>query len=162
MAWLTPDQLRDWRSLIGLLMTLPTALDGQLKCDAGINVFEYHILAALSETEGRRLPMGALARTSQGSLSRLSHAVSRLERAGWVRRVAAEGRRIDAELTEAGWTKLEATAPGHVREARRLVVDVLTPDQLASLGESARAIVAVADPELSRGLGGEVPLGPDC
>ncbi|MBJ7454087.1 MAG: hypothetical protein JHC71_18680, partial [Blastococcus sp.] len=47
-------------------------------------------------------------------------------------------------------------APGHVREARRLVVDVLTREQLAALGEAARAITAVTmadDPEACGELG---------
>jgi hypothetical protein len=53
-------------------------------------------------------------------------------------------------LTDAGRRTLEEAAPGHVREVRRLVVDVLTPEQFAALGAAARAIVAVADPELRR------------
>lgn len=46
--------------------------------------------------------------------------------------------------------RLEEISPSHVREARRLVVDVLTPEQLATLGEAARAITtatADGDPE---------------
>lgn len=54
-----------------------------------------------------------------------------------------KGRRVEARLTDAGLAKLEASAPGHVREARRLVVDVLTREQLAALGDAARAITAV-------------------
>jgi DNA-binding MarR family transcriptional regulator len=82
---------------------------------------------------------------AQGSLSRLSHAITRLERSGWVERRSCTdngGRRIEARLTDAGLAKLEEIAPGHVREARRLVVDVLTPEQLVALGDAARAITA--------------------
>ncbi|GAA4361229.1 MarR family winged helix-turn-helix transcriptional regulator [Angustibacter luteus] len=151
VPWLSPDQQRDWRSLIALLATLPTALDTQLKCQAGLNAFEYHVLAALSGSPDRTLPMSRLASLSQGSLSRLSHAVTRLEHAGWVRRSSCStaGRRVDARLTDAGWVKLQESAPGHVREARRLVVDALTPEQLAALGEAARVIVSVANPTVA-------------
>lgn len=144
--WLSADQLRDWRAVVALLMTLPAAMDAQLKRDAGVNVFEYHVLAGLSEAPGRTLVLSDLAVLAQGSLSRLSHAVTRLERAGWVERRSCHdrGRRTEARLTDAGLAKLEEIAPGHVREARRLVVDVLTPEQLAALGESARAVVAAA------------------
>ena len=142
--WLSPEQQQEWRALVGLLMTLPAALDAQLKRDAGLNTFEYQVLAALSEAPDRALPLSDLAGLSQGSLSRLSHAVSRLERDGWVsRRSCTEaGRRREAWLTDAGVAKLEEVAPGHAREARRLVVDALTPEQLTALGEAARAITA--------------------
>jgi len=142
--WLSAEEQRDWRALVALFMTLPAALDGQLKRDAGFNAFEFHVLARLSDAPDRTLVLSDLAALAQGSLSRLSHALTRLERAGWVERRACSspGRRIEALLTDSGWAKLEATAPGHVREARRLVVDVLTPEQLAALGEAARAITA--------------------
>jgi len=152
VPWLSEDQQQDWAALVGLVMTLPTAMDAQLKRDAGINNFEYHLLARLSMAPGRALVLSDLAWQAQGSLSRLSHAITRLERAGWVERRACndKGRRVEAHLTDAGMAKVEAAAPGHVREARRLVVDVLTREQLAALGEAARAITAVTmadDPE---------------
>jgi DNA-binding MarR family transcriptional regulator len=145
VSWLSADQQRDWRALVALFMTLPPALDAQLKRDAGINAFEYQVLAALSEAPNRTLVLSSLATSAQGSLSRLSHAITRLERAGWVeRRSCSEGggRRTEARLTDVGFAKLEEIAPGHVREARRLVIDALTPEQLSALGDAARAITA--------------------
>ncbi|MFJ6837004.1 hypothetical protein [Streptomyces sp. NPDC091209] len=38
----------------------------------------------------------------------------------------ADGRYSLAILTDAGWDKVEATAPGHVAEVRRLLIDPLT------------------------------------
>lgn len=146
VPWLSPAQQRDWRALTALLATLPPALDAQLKREAGVNGFEYHVLATLSEAPDRTLVLSDLATSAQGSLSRLSHAITRLERSGWVGRrhlAGPSGRRVEARLTDAGLSKLEEIAPGHVREARRLVVDVLTPEQLAALGHAARAITAV-------------------
>ena len=160
VPWLSPTQQNDWRALVALFMTLPPALDAQLKRDAGLNSFEYHVLAALSEAPGHTMVLSNLAELAQGSLSRLSHAVTRLERAGWVERRSCPdpgGRRTEARLTDAGFAKLEETAPGHVREARRLVVDVLGPEQLAALGDAARAITAatLADaPEACRQAAG--------
>lgn len=148
VRWLSPDQQYDWRSLIALVMTLPVSLDAQLKTDAGINLFEYHILVELAAAPERTRVMSELAVHTRGSLSRLSHAVSRLEAAGWVERrsCGGAGRRTEARLTAAGWQKLERTAPAHVREARRLVVDALTPEQFEDLGAAARVIVTEADP----------------
>jgi DNA-binding MarR family transcriptional regulator len=149
--WLTAAQQREWKSLMALLIALPAALDAQLKRDAGVNLFEYHVLAALSEAPGRALPMSELAALSRGSMSRLSHAVSRLEGVGWVERrgCAGAGRRIEAHLTAAGWRKIQEVAPDHVREARRLVIDVLAPEQLRALGATARDVVGVADPGIA-------------
>lgn len=154
VPWLAIDQLEDWRSIVGLIMTLPAALDTQLKRDAGMNLFEYHLLVALERAERRALPMTDLAATVRSSPSRLSHAVSRLERNGWVERFACHeaGRRTSARLTAAGLTKLEESAPGHVREVRRLVMDALTPEQLRALGEGSRAIVERATSDALDGL----------
>jgi DNA-binding MarR family transcriptional regulator len=152
--WLSHEQLREWKSLMALLMTVPTSLDVQLKQDAGLNLFEYHILVELSAAPERSCVLSELAAQTRGSLSRLSHAVSRLEAAGWVERrsCGGAGRRTEAILTAAGWRKLQQAAPGHVREARRLVIDALTAEQLVDLGEAARCIVAVANPAIGATL----------
>ena len=154
VRWLSHEQVYDWRSLIALVMTLPVSLDAQLKQDAGINLFEYHILVELSAAPDRMRVMSELAAQTRGSLSRLSHAVSRLEASGWVRRrsCGGAGRRTEAHLTAAGWQKLQQTAPAHVREARRLVVDALTAEQLEGLGTAARLIVERADPAVAETL----------
>ncbi|THV40181.1 MarR family winged helix-turn-helix transcriptional regulator [Glycomyces buryatensis] len=151
VPWLTPAQLEEWVALATLITTLPSALDAQLKRDAGLNSFEYHVLVRLSDSPHGVVPMSDLAVMAQGSPSRLSHAVTRLERAGYVERMACKeaDRRTAAVLTEAGRKKLEEAAPGHVREVRRLVVDVLTPEQLAALGDAARVIVKMTAPEVA-------------
>lgn len=158
MPWLSIEQQQHWRALAELIMTLPSAIDAQLKRDAGVNLFEYHVLNALSHSPGRTLVLSNLAALAQGSLSRLSHALTRLERSGWVERRSCSdpyGRRMEARLTDAGLAKLEATAPGHVREVRRLVVDPLSPEQLGALAAAARAIsVAVAADESDSCSGG--------
>lgn len=150
VPWLSPDQMREWLALVDLLATLPPALDAQLKRDGGVNSYEYQVLAMLSDAPHRTVGLSDLAESTQGSLSRLSHAITRLERLGWVERRSCTdpaGRRVNARLTDAGLAKLKAVAPGHVREARRLVVDVLTPKQLTALGDAARAITAATTAE---------------
>ncbi len=150
VPWLDAAQLDDWIATVGLLLALIPALDAQLKRDAGLNTFEYHVLVALEYVGGTGMPMTDLAAFTQGSPSRLSHAVSRLEQSGWVERHACTeaGRRTAARLTEAGRRKLEEAAPGHVREVRRLVVDALSPEQFDALGDAARTVVAAIDPAL--------------
>jgi len=161
VAWLDAQQLEAWTALLGLVVTLPVALDAQLKRDSGVNLYEYHVLASLSGAPQATLLMSDLAESSRGSLSRLSHAVSRLERAGWVERrsCGGAGRRTEARLTDQGWQKIRQTAPGHVREVRRLVIDALTGDALQRLGEAARQVVAVADPFIAEKLTCDRPGG---
>lgn len=147
VPWLSDEQQQAWRALAALFTTVPAALDAQLRRDAGLNGFEYQVLAALSEAPDRAVVLTDLAEAAQGSLSRLSHAVTRLEKAGLVERRTCPGagsRRTEARLTDAGWTRIQQVAPGHVREVRRLVVDALTPEQLLALGEAARLVTAAA------------------
>ena len=136
MNWLTAEEQANWRSVVALLIRLPAAIEAELQRDAGISQFEYLVLSGLSEAPNRTLRMSDLAAMASGSLSRLSHVVSRLEARGWVRREACpgDGRFINAVLTDEGWAKVVATAPGHVAAVRRLLVDVLTPQQLRVLG----------------------------
>jgi len=149
--WLSADQLRSWLALTALLETLPAAVDAQLKRDAGINRYEYLVMARLSEEPERTLPMRDLALVAAGSLSRLSHAVDRLERQGWVERRprTCTPRHTEVVLTDAGLATIVRIAPGHVREARRLVIDNLTDEQTAQLGLIARAILAATAPDVA-------------
>ncbi len=102
--WLSQGEREMWMRLVGVTFLLPGVLETQLKRDAGLSFFEYHVLAMLSEAEGRTRSMSDLARWSNSSLSRLSHVVTRLEKQGWVeRRPSREnGRVIEAHLTAAG------------------------------------------------------------
>lgn len=147
-VWLSHGQLRDWASLVGVLMTLPGKLDAQLKQAGGINFYEYSVMVSLAEAPGRVSVMSDLAIEARGSLSRLSHAVSRLEAAGWVERrsCGGAGRRTEVLMTETGWQELQRIAPGHVEQVRRLVIDAMGADQLEQLGSAARLIVAAANP----------------
>lgn len=148
--WLDRDETAAWMTLVAMVMTLPTAIDAQLKRDSGLNFFEYSILSSLSRPEQHAVQMTQLAHLAGGSLSRLSHAVSRLEKQGYVTRRStsgSEGRCIEAVLTPVGYAALVAAAPGHVREARRLVFDNLTPAQVRQLQRITHEIAAAASPE---------------
>jgi DNA-binding MarR family transcriptional regulator len=146
--WLSAEEQRTWLSLVGVLTLLSPALDAQLQRDAGISHFEYQVLAMLSESPERTTRMSRLAALANGSLSRLSHVVSRLERRGWVERSPdpEDGRYTLARLTDAGWEKVAETAPGHVAEVRRLVFDPLTKAQQRQMREAGRRILHTIDP----------------
>ncbi|ONI75738.1 MarR family transcriptional regulator [Kribbella sp. ALI-6-A] len=151
VRWLDSDELQGWIALAGLLFKLPGALDFQLQRDSGLNHFEYTVLAALSESPDRSRRMSDLAGEANGSLSRLSHVVKRLERRGFVRRRPFEedGRITVATLTDEGYAYLVEAAPGHVEAVRRYVIDALTPEQLGQLKAISDQILAKVDADRS-------------
>ncbi len=124
-------------------MQLPAELDAQMQRQADMTQFEYHVMAALSEAPGRCMRISALAGLARGSLPRLSHLIKRLEQRGWVRRETCtdDGRYTSAILTDDGFAKVVATAPGHVGTVRELVVDALTTAQLRQLREISARIL---------------------
>lgn len=143
VKWLTPRQLDDWLDLAAVMILLPSALESQLHTDAGLAQFEYFVLAHLSESPNRESRMSDLAFMAKGSLSRLSHVVSRLEQRGYVTRRPSpdDGRITIAALTDEGMAKLKEAAPGHVARVRDLVVDALTKEQYEALGDACRVIL---------------------
>lgn len=152
-AWLSEDELPTWLALVGVLIKLPAALDEQLQRDAGMNHFEYWALIGLSMHEGRSMRMSELAVLTNGSLSRLSQVISRLEKRGYVRRESdpTDGRCTLAILTEEGLHKLHDTSPGHAEAVRRLVFDPLTKAQARQLREILHRIIRTIVPDLPEG-----------
>jgi DNA-binding MarR family transcriptional regulator len=141
--WLEPDELEAWLAYVAANTLLEAELDRQLQRDSGMPHAYYQILAMLSDTPGRTLRMSELAAVTQSSQSRLSHAVARLERQGWIRRVPCpEDRRSTfAQLTNEGFAALAAAAPGHVSTVRKLLFDRLTPEQVTQLREICGAVL---------------------
>lgn len=141
--WLDADEQHAWRRLAAVLMRLPAELERQLQRDSGISEFEYWILAMLSEAEDRTLQLKHLAQRANASPSRLSHVVRRLEERGWVERRQSEtdARVSNAVLTEAGWEKVVASAPGHADAVRRYVFDAVSERDVADLSRICDVIL---------------------
>lgn len=147
--WLTEEQLQAWVRLAAVVELLPGALDAELRRDAGLSHFEYYVMAMLSEAPGRTLSMSALAARTNGTLTRLSHVVRRLEDRGLVERFPStdDGRITLARLTADGWAAVLESAPGHVATVRHLVMDALTPRQVDQLTEITDRILQRLDPD---------------
>ncbi len=135
VRWLTAQERDAWLSFAGMMVKFPSALDRQLQADAGLTFIEYMVLAVLCEQPDRSLQMTEIAEFASASLSRLSHTAKRLEQQGLITReqVPGRGRRTRAILTDAGYDEVVATAPGHVAEVRRLLIDDLTAGELATI-----------------------------
>ena len=147
VKWLTAEELHSWLSVVRLMTWLPWSIDQQLQRDSNLGMVEYQVLAMLSESPERTKRMSSLAEVTNASLSRLSRVVKRLEERGLVRREPdpTDGRFTNAILTEDGFEALAQAAPGHLAHVRSLVIDVLSPERLRTLGRDAHRILSRID-----------------
>ena len=147
--WLDAEEQRIWAQLSTMILRLQPVLSAQLQREFGISQFEYLIMARLSEAPGSTLRMSVLATLCASSLPRLSQAVGRLEKRGWVSRHpdADNNRYTLAVLAPAGLRQLEKAAPSHVEAVREFVFDRLTHTQSRQLGTICQRILDGLPPD---------------
>jgi DNA-binding MarR family transcriptional regulator len=135
---LSRSELRSWFRLAGGMRSLLNALDRQLRDEAGMTHDDYEILSRLHRAPDRTLRMSSLARDVGFSPSRLSHAVNRMEQAGWIsRRPSLVDRRgTEANLTDLGARVVEDASPAHLALVRTLIFDVIGADRAGALAEA--------------------------
>jgi len=149
--WLDAEEQRTWLSFVAATRLFFAELERDLQRDAGMPFTYYLILTALSNKPDRSMRMNELAEILQISASRLSHAMSRLEEAGWVRRehCPSDRRGWIGTLTDEGYSMLENAAPQHVESVRTHLFDQLTPQQIAQLREISESLVCHLVPTMS-------------
>jgi DNA-binding MarR family transcriptional regulator len=138
--WLSPVEMKAWRSYIIASRHLLEALDNDLE-GHDLSMPDYEILAQLSDAPERRLRMSELAEITLLSRSRLSHRMKVMEKAGWVKREAcpSDKRGFFAVMTPKGWKAIVAAAPDHVASVRSRFVDHLSAqDQVVLAGIFSR------------------------
>jgi len=144
---LSRTELRAWFRLAGGMRSLLNALDRQLRDEAGMTHDDYEILSRLHRAPDRTLRMTSLARDVGFSPSRLSHAVNRMEAAGWIsRRPSLVDRRgTEATLTKLGVKVVEDASLAHLDLVRKLTFDVVggeragaTAEAMDEIGRAAR------------------------
>ncbi len=88
--------------------------------------------------------MAQLADAMAHSRSRITHTISRMERAGLVERRDSpeDGRGVIARMTEDGHALLVRAAPTHVTGVREYLLDLVSQDDFAAVG---RVFDAVSD-----------------
>ncbi|MFF2523852.1 MarR family winged helix-turn-helix transcriptional regulator [Streptomyces liangshanensis] len=154
--WLTPAEQDTWQAYVQGSTLLEDHLDRQLQGDAGMPHIYYALMVYLARAPRRRMRMTELARAAKITRSRLSHAVARLEKYGWVQReeCPSDKRGQNAYLTEEGNAVLARSAPGHVTAVRQAIFDRLTPEQVKQFGEIMWVIAKGLQPE---GTGADLP-----
>jgi DNA-binding MarR family transcriptional regulator len=146
--WLDDEEQATWRAYLRATHLLTVQLERELSRDSGLSHADYQILVQLSEAPDRRLRMSDLATFTQSSRSRLSHAVARLERAGWVGRESCptDKRGSFAVLTDDGFATLAAAAPDHVAGVRAHLFDQLSAEQVRQLRGLSEAVADHLEP----------------
>jgi DNA-binding MarR family transcriptional regulator len=134
--WLDSQQQKSWRAFIMGSELLNHQLDRELREEHDISFSEYEILVRLSEAEEGRMRMAILADAMSHSRSRVTHTIARMEKARLVRREAsrADGRGVEAVMTDEGQRVLVEAAPTHVRGVREHLVDLSSRSDFEALG----------------------------
>ena len=149
---LTSDELATWRSFVVASRLLFDELDRALTEEVDISLADYGLLARLQEAGEEGLRMSDLADLAVFSRSRISHAVDRLEREGWVERRSCptDRRGSYAALTDAGRAKLDEARPVHHEGIRDHLLSNLSPEQQEALHDATEQIrLAFGAPEAS-------------
>jgi DNA-binding MarR family transcriptional regulator len=96
----------------------------------------------LSESPDRTLRMAQIAESMRHSRSRVTHTVTRMEKAGLITRCAAagDGRGVEARMTDKGWDLLVKAAPTHVSGVRAHFLDQASDEQFEVLGTVMDAV----------------------
>ena len=136
VRWLSSEQQHSWRAYIMGTELLQHQLDRELREEHDISFSEYEILVRLSEADGGRMRMATLADAMSHSRSRVTHTISRMEKADLVVRRASDsdGRGVEAVMTAEGQRILGEAAPTHVRGVRQHLVDLADRADFAALG----------------------------
>ncbi|MFC9604830.1 MarR family winged helix-turn-helix transcriptional regulator [Streptomyces niveus] len=147
--WLSAEEQSVWQAYLQATTLLEDHLDRQLQRDAGMPHIYYALLVHLARAPHHRMRMTRLAQNAKITRSRLSHAIARLERHGWVRRedCPSDKRGQNAILTAEGEEVLRRSAPGHVAAVRQAIFDRLGPEQVTQLGEIMRVLAEGLQPD---------------
>jgi DNA-binding MarR family transcriptional regulator len=159
---LDPDEELAWRALARAMIVVPRALEAELLGEHNLTLAEYAVLMNLSEEANRSLRMSDLANRVALSLSGISRVVDRLARDGLVERhrCPSDARGFNAVLTDAGFERLRAAYPTHLRGVREHVMDHLERLDLRALADAlSRFAPRESGPNLRASTSASAPPG---
>ncbi|AEY86282.1 MULTISPECIES: MarR family winged helix-turn-helix transcriptional regulator [Streptomyces] len=120
-----------------------------MQSEFGLSATDYTVLAELTRAPNDRLRVMELAKVLGWEKSRVSHHLSRMVKRGLLTRedCADDGRGAYVAVTAAGRAAIEAAAPRHVEDVRRLFLDHLTPGQVVLLAEITDTVIEKISPQ---------------
>jgi DNA-binding MarR family transcriptional regulator len=134
---LDAEQLAAYFALMEVSSLLRHAVERQLREEGGLSYVQFEILARLADTPSGRQRMTDLADGVVYSRSGLTYQAGRLEEAGLIAREPSDDdeRSTTVAITAAGRELVARVMPGHVRIARRMLLDPLDREDIAALTE---------------------------
>ena len=144
MRWLNEAEMAAWRSYVVATLLLRQRLHRELSDRHEVSLTDYEVLVCLDSRPDHRIRMSELAFQMGSTKSKLSHQVARLEVAGLVRRARdpEDKRGVITELTEQGVAVLEKAAPTHVEGVREHLIDLLSPEEQATIAAAFERVRA--------------------
>jgi len=141
-----------WRSFYAMRRQLDHALEQQLQRDAGISRPDFEILIAIWEAPGRQLRIRELVDRVGWEKSRVSHQLTRMQKRQLIERreCDTDGRGSWVNLTPAGSRAVLGSMRDHAATIRRYFFDVLSEDEVTTLGEASHRVLDAIDPPLCR------------
>jgi DNA-binding MarR family transcriptional regulator len=129
--------LQAWARLMRAQATTKRELAVELQEQHDLSISAYEALYVLSRADGRRLKRVDLADRLVLTPSGVTRLLEGLEAAGLIEKVACETdlRVSYAQLTDAGFEKLEQASCGHTGSIRTLFEEHLDQDEIATLAE---------------------------
>jgi DNA-binding MarR family transcriptional regulator len=144
--WLDDEEMRIWRGFVEVHGRVFHELDQALKHQSDMTHDDYEVLVLLSEAPDHRMRMTELSQRLVHSQSRLTQRVDRLVKHGWVCREQCpeDGRGVHAVLTPGGMTQIETAAPGHVRDVREFLIDLIEPCERQTIADVLERVATYA------------------
>ncbi|MCA1217878.1 MarR family winged helix-turn-helix transcriptional regulator [Streptomyces sp. 8L] len=148
-GWLTPEELRVYRAFNRSWRVVSARIEDDLQADVGLPRTYFDVLWRLRRAPGGAMRMSELAAETDSKPSRITHATSRLEAMGLLRREAVEGDRRGymAVLTDKGLTAAEEAAPRFARAVREYLLDTLSPAMREHITEIGEALLRETAPD---------------
>jgi DNA-binding MarR family transcriptional regulator len=136
-----------WPNLVMMMHLLQTSLERQAQRDGDVSHGQFMLLVLLSGAKDQTRGLTDLADTLRYSPSRVSHALTVLERRGLVtRRRTAGGRRAwEATLTREGRLLTGRVLRGQRRDIRDPLLAELGDADAATLAEVSARVITVLD-----------------
>lgn len=130
------EELAVWRRFLRAHAMVLRRLEADLLAEHGLPLASYDVLVVLVESPEHRLRMTELADRVLLSRSGLTRLVDRLAQEGLVAREScqSDARGLFAVLTDAGYARLRAAAPTHLRGISHYVIARLDPQELETFG----------------------------
>lgn len=109
----------------------------------GLTPLQFAILTRLLDAKDG-LRMSDLADALVVSRSGLTYQIGQLEKAGFVVRESSDSdsRCVVAQLTSEGRERVQKTFPGHVALVREKFIDLLSPEEVATIRTALKKVVA--------------------